>query len=162
MARNAVRVPATLLIIIGILSLVGSVYGLIQLPEVPAKIDEAIAKIDADPNIQADQKATAKKILTFLKEAAENPTLQVGYILGIVASFVVVVGGVKMLNLSGYAFPITGAILAMIPCTVGCCCLLGFPVGIWSLMLLNRPMVYAAIAARRNAPPPNPDAQYMQ
>jgi hypothetical protein len=154
--------PAILLIIIGVLALIGSVYGLIQLPELPARIDATIAEIDADPNIPADQKATVKKVLTFVKDAAQNPAAQIGYIVGIVAALVVVVGGVKLMNLSGYAFPITGSILAMIPCTVGCCCLLGVPVGIWSLALLSRPQIGAAISARRNSPPPNPDEQYMR
>src|SRR6516225_7042278 len=95
MARNSVRMPAILLIIIGVLALIGSVYGLIQLPELPARIDATIAEIDADPNIPADQKATVKKVLTFVKDAAQNPAAQIGYIVGIVAALVVVVGGVK-------------------------------------------------------------------
>lgn len=161
-ARASALVPGVLLIVTGVLSMIGTSLALIQLPEVPARMDEAIAKIDADPKVPQDQKDTVREILTSVKEVAQHPAAPAGYIAGLVASLVVVVGGVKLMNLSGTALPVAGSVLAMIPCTVGCCCLLGLPAGIWGLVVLSRPDVRAAIAARRTAPPPDPDAQYMR
>jgi hypothetical protein len=37
----------------------------------------------------------------------------------------------------------TGAIVAMLPCFLPCCCL-GLPVGIWAVMVISKPDVHAA------------------
>ena len=162
LARASVNAPAVLLIVIGLLALIGAIWGLVQLPQVPAKVDELVAEIGADPNMPNDQKDMAKRVLSLVKEAAENNTASVAYIISIVGSLVVILGGVVLMRLSGKVLPIAGSVLAMIPCTVGCCCLLGLPVGIWALIALYRPHVQAVIAYKRAGPPPDPDAQYMR
>ncbi len=53
------------------------------------------------------------------------------------AALVVLLGAIKMKNLDNYAFAMTAAVLATIPCTSPCCCLLGMPFGIWALVVLN-------------------------
>jgi hypothetical protein len=161
-ARAAVRVPAVLLIITGALLLIAVVLAFIQLPSQPAEMDKAIADIDANKDIPADQKDMWKKIFTSMKEFFESPMAPVSYSLSGVFGVLILVGGVKLLNLSGTGMPITASILAMIPCTSSCCCLIGLPAGIWALIVLNRPYVRAAIAANRSAPPPNPDDRYMR
>jgi hypothetical protein len=161
-ARAAVRVPATLLVVTGALLLIAVALAFIQLPDQPAKMDQAIADIDANPNMPADQKDFMKSIYTSLKEFFESPAAPVSYALSAVFGLLIVLGGVKLMNLSGRALPITASILAMIPCTSSCCCLLGLPAGIWALVLLGRPEVSAAIAANRAGPRVNPDEQYMR
>jgi hypothetical protein len=161
-AQSAVQFPGVLLIITGVLSLLGSVWGLIQLRTVPAQVDQALAQIEADPKIPNDQKESWREICKTMKEAAEHPAAVVGYIIGMISSVIVAVGGVKLMNLSGTAFPIAGSILAMIPCTVGCCCALGFPTGLWALLVLSRSDVKAAIAARRVSATQDPDAEYLR
>jgi hypothetical protein len=52
-------------------------------------------------------------------------------------------GGLKMKNLEGYPFAIAGSIVAIIPC-IGSCCCIGIPIGIWSLIVLNKPEVKTA------------------
>jgi hypothetical protein len=62
-----------------------------------------------------------------------------------------VIGGVKMGRLESRGWAITSAILAMIPC-INWCCLLGIPLGIWVLVVLNRPDVtdgFALVARSR-------------
>jgi len=65
---------------------------------------------------------------------------RIGHIVGIGVTFLwgifVPVGGVMMLNMRGYGLAMTGAIIAMLPCNLGC--LLGLPFGIWALVVLNR------------------------
>lgn len=50
--------------------------------------------------------------------------------------------GFKMMNLKNYGVAMAGSILAMVPCSA--CCLLGLPIGIWSLVLLSKPEVKSA------------------
>ncbi len=53
----------------------------------------------------------------------------------------VVLGGVRMLQLRARGLVMTAAILVMIPCFTSCCCVLGLPLGIWVVMLINKPEV---------------------
>jgi hypothetical protein len=51
------------------------------------------------------------------------------------ASFVITIGGLKMKQLSGYWWAVTGAILSILPFSNACCCF-GLPVGLWALVAL--------------------------
>jgi predicted Zn finger-like uncharacterized protein len=60
----------------------------------------------------------------------------------VLASFwggLVIAGSICMLRLRVYPLAMTGAIVAMLPCTG--CCLVGLPLGIWALVVLQRPEV---------------------
>jgi hypothetical protein len=71
----------------------------------------------------------------------------IGGAIGSVCSLIIIVGGLKMRSLSGYGLAMTGAILALIPCT-NSCCIIGMPVGIWALIVLVNADVKAAFRAR--------------
>jgi hypothetical protein len=161
-ARSSVRIPATLLIVTGALLLIGVVLSFIQLPGQPAEMDRQIKEIEANKDIPADQKDMWKNILTRMKEFFESPMAPVVYALTGVIAVIILLGAVKLLNLTGVGLPIAASILAMIPCTSSCCCLIGLPAGIWALVVLNRPDVRAAIAANRSGRVANPDDQYMR
>jgi len=64
-------------------------------------------------------------------------------ILGILSSILVLFGGLKMKKLEAYGLALASSIIAMIPC-VSPCCLIGLPIGIWSLVILSKPEVKAA------------------
>ena len=49
-------------------------------------------------------------------------------------------------DLRGRGLAMTGSVLSMIPCLSGCC-IVGLPVGIWALVVLNNPDVRAGFAA---------------
>lgn len=53
----------------------------------------------------------------------------------------VILGGVKMLQLRARGLVMTAAVLVMIPCFTSCCCVLGLPLGIWVIVLINKPEV---------------------
>jgi predicted Zn finger-like uncharacterized protein len=59
----------------------------------------------------------------------------IGSIIGIALGALILTGGVMMKQLRNYGLAMTGAIVAMLPCSL--CCLLGLPLGIWSLVVLN-------------------------
>ena len=64
-------------------------------------------------------------------------------LLGFAISAVVIIGGLKMKRLDSSGWATAGAILAMLPC-LSPCCLMGFPFGIWALVVLNDPTVKSA------------------
>jgi hypothetical protein len=57
-----------------------------------------------------------------------------------IVGVVVLLGAAKMQKLESYQFALTASIMAMVPC-ISPCCLLGLPLGIWALVVLNKPEV---------------------
>jgi hypothetical protein len=161
-ARSAVAVPATLLIVSGAITIILTVLGIIQLPTLPQQLDQTISNIEADPNLPADQKDMWKDVFTQFKEIAEGPTLAISYGINMISAVFIVLGGIRLMKLSGPILPMISSILAMIPFTIGCCCLLGLPAGIWALVVINRPYVRAAMVSKQTAPTVNPDDEYLR
>lgn len=64
-------------------------------------------------------------------------------ILGLVLSVVILLGALKMKKLESYTFAIVASIIAMVPC-ISPCCIVGLPIGIWALVVLNKPEVKGA------------------
>jgi hypothetical protein len=57
-------------------------------------------------------------------------------VIGLIISAVVAYGALKMKHLENHGLAMTAAILSVIPCTSPCC-FLGFPFGIWAIVVLN-------------------------
>jgi hypothetical protein len=66
-----------------------------------------------------------------------------GGIIGIGIGIVILMGAMKMKKLESHGFSMAAAILAMVPC-LSPCCLIGLPVGIWAIVVLNKPEVKSA------------------
>jgi hypothetical protein len=149
-AQAAVRTPALLLILTGILTLLGSVISLVAVLMLPDYIEKQIHAIQQNPNLTQEQKDAQVEIYTNLKQSIEHPINLPLQVVDVFLAILILVGGIQLWNLSGIALPVTASILAMIPCISGCCCLLGLPAGIWALVVLSRPEVKTAIAWRRS------------
>ena len=65
-----------------------------------------------------------------------------GAIFGLCLGGVILFGAMKMNKLQNYGMAMAGTIAAMLPCTL--CCIIGLPLGIWSLVVLMKPEVKAA------------------
>src|SRR4051794_14790472 len=52
-----------------------------------------------------------------------------------VTGFLTAFGGIRMKQLHGYGWAVTGSLLAAIPCTSMCCCI-GLPIGLYALVTL--------------------------
>jgi hypothetical protein len=61
-------------------------------------------------------------------------------VIGIAVGLFIIYGGVKMKRLENHSLALAAAIIAMIPCLSPCCCL-GLPIGIWAVVVLNKPEV---------------------
>ncbi len=62
------------------------------------------------------------------------------HILGLGIAILILMGGLKMKQLQNHGLAMAASILAILPCTDPCCCI-GLPLGIWALVVLNRPEV---------------------
>ena len=144
-AKSKVKGPAIALMVIAVLSLLGLAYSAFSyFVTMKTQFDERRAKMDADPNMPAQTKQDMKAMLDTYEKIV-TVALPVDWLIVIVTSLVIFVGALKMKNLSGSGWARAAAILAMIPCVSGCC-LLGLPIGIWTLMVLSNRDVKRAFA----------------
>jgi len=63
--------------------------------------------------------------------------------IGMLVAVVIFMGALKMKKLQSHGFAMTASVIAMLPC-VSPCCVLGLPIGIWALVVLNKPEVKSA------------------
>ncbi len=72
--------------------------------------------------------------LEAMAKASSGPFAIVTNLVGLVASLLILLGGVQMLRKKSWGLALTGSIVAMLP--VGSCCCIGLPIGIWALVVL--------------------------
>jgi hypothetical protein len=127
-----VKGPAVGLKVTAILNMVLALWGLVKLLFFRASIEQSYASIPQfnDPQIQ------------HLLHLFYGPIGILENIFGLTVSIVILVGAVKMQSLRSYSFAFTAALLAVVPCLTPCC-FLGLPLGIWALVVLNKPEVKA-------------------
>ena len=127
-AAEQVRLPATLLLVTGILGAVGQAISLL-FTLLGTGIDLASANLG--PSEEA------------LASAMSGTAAVVFAVVGLLTAAFIVYGSLKMKELESHSLSVAAAVVALIPC-VSPCCLLGLPVGIWSLVLLVKPEIKAA------------------
>ena len=129
-AADLARWPAVGLLFVGIASFLYEVSRLIWGEEISRWIIQIAQKIYPEIDLST---------LSF----ADPPNL-IASILGLGLTVIVIAGGTAMLNLRLWALTLLAAILAMVPC-FGPCCGLFFPIGLWSIFILMKPQVRAAM-----------------
>lgn len=152
-ARSKVTPPAIGLILMGVLTVAMIGLGVLQYNSLPAQFDEQIKQFDTDPNLKPEQRDQAKEMMKSYQKLVMS-ALPVTWGLAGISSLVMIAAGVKMMSLSGRGLGIFASILAMIPCVSGCC-LIGLPIGIWALVVLNGAGVKAAFAAKARSGGPD-------
>lgn len=133
----AVKPPAIALLVVGLLGLAVDLLGL-------------GLTLALGPQGLAQQQQEQQQLMAAFGFPAQpvDPSLQFALsvlIYGILAicALGVVVGAWQMLRLRNYGLAVIGSILAAFN-IAACCCVLGLPVGIWSLIVLLRPEVRSA------------------
>jgi len=84
-----------------------------------------------------------------LRDAKHQPLnpLQLGCgFAELAADGVAVFGALQMRNLKMWGLAVAASIIVMIPCFSSLCCIPGLGVGIWSLVVLNKPEVKSAFS----------------
>jgi hypothetical protein len=152
LAADRVSAPGILLIIVGALNFLGVLF------EGYNVVDAAITPLKGFAERQELATDMMKKFFPQMadeiaKQPKQDPQslktqsmLFNGILLVILLALAIVpmLAGIRMRKLSGYGMAITGAILAMFPCSPGCCLIIGPVAGIWSLVVLFNADVKAA------------------
>jgi hypothetical protein len=126
--RAAVQGPGIALIVLGVLVLIGQALYLVYTLLITGV--GAIGAASGNPDgIGAIMGGVFGMVFT---------------VIWMLLSGVIIFGGIKLKNLQSYGLAMAATIIVMLPCTVGWCCLLGLPIGIWALTVLMKPEVKAA------------------
>ncbi|MBL9172970.1 MAG: DUF4339 domain-containing protein [Verrucomicrobiales bacterium] len=134
-AQSAVKAPAILMIVAAALSLLHALYSLVIIFQMP--MDDILRQAEK----QMGQPFPVQVPVAFMKTAMVATGA-----LPIVAAIITLIAGQRFLSLRSRGLVMTGGILLLLPCcgVSGPVCLLGMPVGIWSLVVVSKPEIRSA------------------
>lgn len=130
-ALNAVKGPAIALIIVAALGI-----GLFFLGAIRNFLGGAMLHQTAPTNLPPEWQSFYQSM-----EKMQGPAEGAVDLFFAAMNGLVLFGGIKMLRLESRTLGIVACIIAMLPVTISCCCILGLPFGIWGLVALNKPEV---------------------
>lgn len=133
---RVVRPPAICLLVTGILGLLSTGYFLVSLAVSDRALIEAQMQ-QQHPARNPEEKKMQQDMLDFML----GPTGKLACVLFVFVNLIIILGSVMMLIGKMRWLAYMASILSMIDC---CCCLIGIPFGIWSLIALNNPEAKAA------------------
>ncbi|MBX5480632.1 MAG: hypothetical protein IRZ16_02110 [Myxococcaceae bacterium] len=131
-AIDAVKLPAIFLIITGAIGLVLALIGIVQ--HLIGANEAQLAQVMSDPNVPPAAK-------NFIQMSSKGGVFS--NIIVLLTSGFTIFGAMNMMKLRSFGLSMAAAIVAMLPCFGPCCCL-GLPIGIWALVVLNKPEVKSA------------------
>ncbi len=128
--RQRVQGPAIAMIALGIVCLCTGALGLIS-----HSFGMAVMPLEIPDNPELER----------LMEFFAGGVGVAAYLIELVLSALILLGGLRMLHLKNYGLCVAAAIIALVPCTSPCCCL-GLPIGIWALVVLTKAEVKTAFS----------------
>lgn len=130
LARSKVQAPAILLIVMGALGLIASLWGFMG-----HSADQYGPLVN-----NSEVPEGMRNLGSFMANNGRWLNLP-----NILLSGLTLFGGLKMKELRAYPLALTAAIITLIPCLgPNTCCCIAIPVGIWALVVLMRPEVKGA------------------
>ena len=135
--------PAIGLLVTGILNVLMSIYQAINCLVMWTRGPEIMQQNPQFDQMQRDMEAQGLDPAKFMNIfQTMGPLGVILALVGVVVGVIIILGALKMKNLQAYGLSMTSSILAMVPCLS--CCVIGLPIGIWALVVLNNPEVKAA------------------
>jgi hypothetical protein len=133
-ARAQVRAPGLMLQCFGLASFILSVLWIGVLLIKPDMIFQPL--YDWMVRVNREQPPEERQRLPQYEEWLDEQVTQnvIGALVSVFASGVIFIGGMKMKDLSGYAWGVAGSVLAILPCNF--CCCIGAIFGAWALVVL--------------------------
>jgi amino acid transporter len=134
-AREQVSVPAIMLMVAGGLGIAYALLSIVMALMGGDAQQEQLNQMLSDPNMPEGLKSVV---------ATSSRFGVIGPIIVLLANGFVLFGALKMKNLESHGLGMAASIIALIPCCpCGC---IGIPIGIWSLIVLNKPEVKSAFS----------------
>jgi hypothetical protein len=129
MALQRIAGPAIGLLILAILELLGSATSLLGML---VGTGFALPNMSGAPNAeQFDQ----------LFRLLNGPVGIISNVVSLLIGGFLLYGAIKMKNLQNHTLSMIVCVIAMVPCST--CCCIGIPIGIWGLVMINKPEIKA-------------------
>jgi hypothetical protein len=125
-AQQLIAGPAIALMVTAGLGIAVGLVGLVQI----------LSGMGATPDLPGLDPEVVRMIRMF----THGPIAIVSNGIGIAVSVFILLGAIRMQQLTSHGLAMAAAIIAMIPC-FSPCCVLGLPFGIWALVVLSKPEV---------------------
>jgi len=136
--QDRLKGPAIGLLIVGVLGVLLGLWGILS----------SLLGIGGNAQMLQEMERNGQQVPEFAKYMLGAGGSVVGVLLNIVGigcSALVFYGGLQMQKLQAFNLAMAASVVAMIPCLSPCCCI-GIPIGIWALIVLNKPDVRAAFS----------------
>jgi hypothetical protein len=130
--------PAIGLIVVGALGALMSLWGIVAGGFNPADLEGA--------DIPPEMREAMEKFVPMMQGAGSALN-----IIGLGLDIFIIWAGVRMMKLHSWTAAVVASALMMVPCFTGCCCVIGVPLGIWSLIVLFNKDVKQAFEAKAAA-----------
>jgi hypothetical protein len=124
--------PAIALIIVGCLGFIASIYGVVN------------AIVSDPPPVAPGAPEWAKAFA----EGSVGTSAAIIQSIFLIINIVIIFGGIRMFRFQGWGVCLASSVLAIVNFGT-CCCVIGAPIGIWALIVLNMPDVKQAFNGRR-------------
>ncbi len=133
-ALRKVSLPATLLLVTAVISLLSSV-GTGTLPFFMTGFLEGLMEQMSREN--PDFGEQEREQFEYLISVSGGIQMYISAALGLIGSLVMLIGAVKMKKLEGYAMSMAACICAIVPYLSSCCvCVFPMAIGIWGVVVL--------------------------
>jgi hypothetical protein len=155
--RPLTDLPGIFLIILGVLSILASLFMGFRAVQVGMTSEQEFQQ-QLDASRELNEKVFGKASAQGMPDAATMKNLTIGMtagggVLGLIASAIMVLGGVRMRQYRSYALSMTASVAAMLPCiTCTGCCGAGQGIGLWAMIVLLKPEVKALFKYTAQAP----------
>lgn len=126
-----VKAPAIAMLVNGALIALFSLYG---------TMSHLLGKKQEMPDLPPEVPPWVPQMI----ETMQGPVGLASNVFSTLVGAFIVFGSLKMMKLQSRGLAVTTAIVSMIPCLTGCCCIIGLPFGIWAMVVLNKPEVKAS------------------
>lgn len=127
-AREKVKAPSIAMLVNGALIALFSLFG---------TRSHLLGKRQPMPDLPPEVPSWVPEMI----QAMQGPVGLAANIFSVLVGAFIIFGSIKMMKLQSRGLAMATAIVSMIPCLTGCCCVLGLPFGIWALVVLNKPEV---------------------
>lgn len=128
LALEKVKTPAVLLIVSGVISILGGLFGGGSMAFMYLGMqDQIIASQPQGQEMQLEELKLGMNILGWSGVCTA--------VFGTISGIVSIIGGTMMMKLRGWGVALIAAILSLVPCMQGCC-LFSIPVGIYVIVVL--------------------------
>lgn len=133
-ALAKVKTPATLLLITGVVSIIGSILTGILPTFLPGILEGVVEQMAAqNPDFDAAQQEQFEQLISM----TSGVQMYISAAIGLIGGVIMCLGASKMKNLQSYGLSMAGCIVAICPYLSACCgCLFPIAIGIWGIVVL--------------------------